>query len=193
MIEDPMKQVGQAVANVAATYDKSNISSRNMLLSPEFWTDVAKTMQSPTVNNMPDATVVKPGVIILIPTSVATGIENQKLTIMGSWFTMESKIVFDGVELETQMHGPDRLTATIPVASDPTSVSIFVRTGTHETAPPQTFTYTEAKDVEDDDQIDAAGAEGRSAEDGPGWIGDRSIPSGDAPIPVPERGDEPDA
>jgi IPT/TIG domain len=79
------------------------------------------------------------------PSSAVIGGEALTLEAIGSGFTEESVIVFNGGEEATTFVDETRLTTGVQpsTAGTPGGFPVLVRTFTHETAP-QTFSFTEA-------------------------------------------------
>lgn len=86
-----------------------------------------------------------PTLTFIDPSSAAIGSADLTLRVVGTGFTDQSKIVFNGGEEPTTFVNASELTTGVKpsTAGTPGAYDVLVRTGSHETTP-QSFTFTEA-------------------------------------------------
>jgi hypothetical protein len=136
-------EIGAAIAGTAAKFDKNNISSRMMLLSEEFWTQVAAAIQGVDYPVPPEPPEPTTSLDELDPVSASLDAPDTLLTCTGTGFTEGSKIIFNGAEVPTAFVSNTELTTTIAPQGQagPAVVPVFIQTGA-EASNQQSFEFT---------------------------------------------------
>jgi len=144
-IERDPEEIGRAIAGTAAQFDQNNISSRMMLLSWQFWTQVTAAIQGVDYPIPPEPEPPATTLTSLNPATASVDDADLQLSCIGTGFTDGSKIIFNGSEVPTAFVSDTELTTTVsPMAqAGPGSVPVFVQTGTENTEQLQ-FEFTAA-------------------------------------------------